>query len=629
MGATKETTFWEYRAKDLISPIQDKINRGFGNMKNATQKFENGFGNSFKSLAGRVSKFRTQNLSAISDISSEMPMLGNAVSLLTNPYMALGVAAAGAGTAMYKATNMAMTFEKGMAKVNATAQLAPPELAKLKNQLIDMGSNSTTDLEQIPDAFNVILSAVGDTKKSLEIFQPALKAAQAGFTDIKTVAEAATNVLGAVKGATPNEVFDVLFATLNKGKAEFADIANYLPKIIPYSNNLGLSFKETAGAFAYFTANGNTVEATTMLLQNAFTALANPKRIEGFKRIGVSIFDAQGKMKPMADIMDNLSQKLTGLTDEQRIKKLSSIGLDAQAASAFSIATKNTAQLREMIDATTNSSGEMNKTLFMTANTIDTLAILKNKLMAQFLRFGDYILGYGKNIAYFFKDLYDKSALFRDGLSLIWEIAKKVFSTMNIGVRLVWNAFSGLVSIVSYLGEKLGISGSGIEKFYLKARPYLKSMLEIVGALVDGYISLITMDFSGVKDNLGKAIDGFKNFGETQKEPGFAKINSPAPLPGWTDNKLFAPAPIKPVGLVPVGDNGQPPLDDKTLSSDDTLKDVASGGKQVRNVNVRFDNLVKELIINTTNLEQGMGDVKKIVEETFIRLIRDSELAVG
>jgi hypothetical protein len=371
------------------------------------------------------------------------------------------------------------------------------------------------------------------------------------------------------------------------------------------------------------------VEATTVLLQNAFTALSNPKRIEGFKRIGVSIFDAQGKMKPMADIMDNLSHKLSGLTDEQRIKKLASIGLDSQAASAFSIATKNTAQLREMIDATTNSSGEMNKTLFMTANTIDTLAILKNKLMAQFLKFGDYILGYGKKIAFFFKDLYDKSALFRDGLSYLWEVSKRVFSTMNFGVKLVWNIFKNLVWVVSTLGEKLGISGGAVERFYLKARPYLKSMLEIVGALVDGFISLITMDFSGVKENLGKAIDGFKNFGETKKEPGFAKINSPAPLPGWTDNKLFAPAPIKPIGLVPVGDNGQPTVDDKAVTSDDTLKDVASGGKQVRNVNVRFDNLVKELIINTTNLEQGMGDVKKIVEETFIRLIRDSELAVG
>ena len=55
----------------------------------------------------------------------------------------------------------------------------------------------------------------------------------------------------------------MLFATVNKGNAKFNDVAQYLPKIIPQAKAAGFALHETAGAWAYLTAQGMTARTKT------------------------------------------------------------------------------------------------------------------------------------------------------------------------------------------------------------------------------------------------------------------------------------------------------------------------------------------------------------------------------
>jgi hypothetical protein len=123
------------------------------------------------------------------DALSAIPALG----LVANPIVAGSLALSGA-------TSMAMGFEQGMAKINSTLQVSPPELEKIKIQLITLGKTSNVDLAQIPNAFEKIVSAVGDTGKSMEIFKSSLKASKAGFTDINIVADAGAAILANYNG---------------------------------------------------------------------------------------------------------------------------------------------------------------------------------------------------------------------------------------------------------------------------------------------------------------------------------------------------------------------------------------------------------------------------------------------
>jgi TP901 family phage tail tape measure protein len=273
-----------------------------------------------------------------------------------------GLAAAGvaaAGTALVQGTRQAMSFEAGMAKANVTMGLSRAELAGLSQEVMGLarGSGIENALGQVPDAFNQIISGVGDKALGLDILRNSLRGAEAAQADLRVVGDAVVNTLNSVGPAntTAKEALDTLFGAVNKGKGEFVDFANYLPKIIPLSNNLGLSFKETAGAFAFYTSQGLRAEQASTTLENVFKALADTKRQKEFRKLGVELFDQQGKLRSLVDISGQLRKRFDGLTNEQRVRVLDAIGLDQEATLGLSMFVQDTAKLKNTIDDVRNS----------------------------------------------------------------------------------------------------------------------------------------------------------------------------------------------------------------------------------------------------------------------------------
>lgn len=80
------------------------------------------------------------------------------------------------------------------------------------------------------------------------------------------------------------------------------------------------------------------------------------------------------------------------------------------------------------------------------------------------------------------------------------------------------------------------------------------------------------------------------------------------------DNKKAEPKsnPIKPSGY----------------SSTDKEKDYQGTGGEMKNINIRIDNLVKDLTISTTNLTESAGQVKQIITEALVAAVRNTEVAL-
>jgi TP901 family phage tail tape measure protein len=381
----KNTTTWEFNTKDLLGPAITKVMGSMEKLKAITGSVEARYVAGMTNMTQGVKKWGAAQKEAIDSAMNDIPGLNSALDLLKNPY-ALATAAAIAFTAAAGyAFNESGKWEAQMGKINVTAGMSQDELSGLDSKIRLIARNSKIELARVPDAFNRIISAVGDADKSLAILTPTIKAAQATFTDTNTVAAAAVNILGSVKDKTPNQVFDTLIATLKKGNVEFQDIANYLPKILPFSNNLGTSLEETAGAFALFTARGFSAEASTTGLQNAFRALSDGKTQKALHSIGVEVFDGSNKVRHMTDIVADLSQQLTGLSDKERIAKLGGLGLTAEAQSAFAVLAANANDLKGFISETTNSMGSLDKAVEDSKNTFADWQGVKNKVMIDFI----------------------------------------------------------------------------------------------------------------------------------------------------------------------------------------------------------------------------------------------------
>jgi len=423
-------TIWNFViGKDTISATIDKIIAKTGKVAEAAGKAEGAFNGFLGRTGTSMGNWYRKNLDNVNQLIDAVPGLGNALQLATNP-VAAGAAVA---TGLVAAAKQAADFEKNMAKVNVTAQLSQGELKKLSADILDTGKAvGLSDISKAPDAFNRIISAGLNVQQSMALLKPTLQAAKAGFTDVETVAAAAVSTMNASGITDATNLYDILFATLNKGNAEFADIAQYLPKIIPDARGAGISLEETAGAFAYLTAQGYQAEAAASRLQNVFKALGDSDRIAAFKKIGVDVFDAQGQMRGIMPIIQDLSGALAGLTEQQRARVFDTLGLDMEASSAINSLTQDTAKLAEILGFVGNSAGQFEQAISNAANSTDTWNSVMGKLQVIIIKTGQVAL-----------------PLLNAGLTAVDWALNAVFAAANTLSNLFNTALGGAIGFIN------------------------------------------------------------------------------------------------------------------------------------------------------------------------------------
>lgn len=321
------------------------------------------------SLEKQIGRLETRSggwSSKLKESLNQIPGIG----VLTNPIVATTAAIGGA-------TKMAMDFDKGMAAINTTAQLSPDKLAKLKKELLSLDPSLVKNWGEIPTAYESIISQTGDVKLSTDILKTSLKGAKAGFTDNATVSAALAQSLSLIgsKNANAQQVLDTFFAAKRVGAGEFKDFAQYMPGLIASGDALGIKYKEVAGMFAYMTGKGQSAERSTVLMENAFSAMSKIDVRKNLADAGINVFDEKGSIRSMTAIFGDLKKKMQGMSDEQKSSFLAKMGLtDKEARSAFIVMTSDVDKLKESMNAVKNSTGETDSALKLAVSDSDRIS---------------------------------------------------------------------------------------------------------------------------------------------------------------------------------------------------------------------------------------------------------------
>lgn len=358
--------------KELIDPknIKDiqKYNREIGSLSKQIDKLENTDGQS---------KFKQ----ATNDAFGQLPPF------LTNPAVMVTAAVGGAG-------KMAVAWEEGMAKINATAQLPQEELNKLSSTIKKLGMDVGTDLSNVPVAYEQIISQTGDVALSSSILESALKGAKAGFTDVSVVSGALAQTLSAVgaENTNANEVINTLFAAKRVGAGEFTDFAQYVPTLVSAAQGVGTAWQDAAGMFSYMTGKGQSAANAATLIQNAFSALGKGDVQKKLADAGVEVFDAEGNIKNIEDIMAAMNAATAGMSNEEASGWLESVGLkDMQAKQAFLTLSADVDKLRTTMSAVREPAGELEAALRLTQNPMNSLKMAMSKIQGIAITFGGTI----------------------------------------------------------------------------------------------------------------------------------------------------------------------------------------------------------------------------------------------
>jgi len=308
--------------------------------------------------------------------------------LISNPLVAIGAAIGTVG-------KQAMSFDESMAKVNITAQLEGVEYDDMLKKMKAVADKNKVDIALTPVGFESINSQINDVDLSMEILDASLKGSKAGFTDLNTVSSALAQTMSIVgkENASAMEVLDTFLTSKRVGAGEFTDFAKYMPTLIAGGSNLGVDYKEVAGAFAYLTGKGQSADKATVLLENTFTALSRGEIRGRMAKAGVKVFDEDGSIRSLVDIFSDLSSLLGNFNDEQRSSILEGFGLvNKESKNAFAVLMSDTTKLRESMGEVKLSDGESDRALKFSQNSMmktgENWAQIKN----IGLELGGYIL---------------------------------------------------------------------------------------------------------------------------------------------------------------------------------------------------------------------------------------------
>lgn len=559
-----------------------------GNVDSIIAKYSNGadkLSNKFTNLQNKLASPKFAQFSK--DFSNEIPIMSRGMQLMGSGGMLLGAGVTAVGAALYKSAEIALDYEKGMAKINTTSQLTSPALEKLKFSLIEIGEHSGGNFSRIPDAFEKINSQINNTNKSMEILKVANKGAQAGFVDIDLAAGALAQTMSIVgSNAKAEHIMDVLLKAKAVGAGEFKDFANYLPMLTAAASNLNIGFEQVAGTFAYMTGKGQSAADSAMLMQNMFTAFGKTDIQKGLSNAGIKIFNPNGELKAMDVVFGELSNKIGNMSSESKSAFFDAIGLhDAQAKSAFGVMLKDATKFKDVLKEINNSFGETDKQFALAASRSRAWGDLGDQLKSWGLAIGDFILPaldglmntldvVGKSISNTFNgNIFKRSFLESGGLSdnqIIEESSKK-----NKQEDAVNRAHK-------YMSKKYGGSLMYAEIF----DPVLKNQeAKSKKAEFDAFINAILNPKGKIDESLNKVKDAFKN-----------------------------------------------PNDKKGAHHNSHLKSgidsISGGGKTVRNVTVNIKSLVEKFEVKTTTTKEAGSDVVRTIEDYLLRAVNGAELSL-
>lgn len=252
---------------------------------------------------------------------------------------AIGVAALGMGSAIgafaISSVKTGMEFDSAMSQVAATMgktmsdmenEVGSVDLAwgtfsgNLREYAQEMGAHTKFSAVEAAEALNYMALAGYDTQKSMEMLPPVLSLAAAGNMELATASDMVTDASSAL-GLTQEQtvaMVDQMAAAASKSNTSVEQLGSAMLTVGGTAKVLRGGTVELSTALGILADNGTKGAEGGTALRNILTAIQGDKFEKTFGELGVSAYDAQGKLRSLKDIFADMQVAMDGMTDEQR-----------------------------------------------------------------------------------------------------------------------------------------------------------------------------------------------------------------------------------------------------------------------------------------------------------------------
>lgn len=321
---------------------------------------------------------------------------------------------------------VAADFDSSMSQIQATMNITKDAESKLNDETVntmdalrdlakEMGSKTAFSASQCADAINYLALAGYDTQQIYDTLPTVLNLAAAGNMDLARASDMVTDAMSALGLDTANAetMVDQMAKTASSSNTSVAQLGDALLTLGATGRMVAGGTTEINTALGILANNGIKGAEGGTHLRNVIMSLSSPtdKAAGALKELGVDVFDAEGNMRGLDDILGDLNASMEGMTQEQKTDFLSTIFNKTDMA-AVNALLANTGDAWDALEGKISDSGGAAQTMANTQldNLNGQMTILKSGVEGLAITLGEKLMPYIKKVIDWVQQVTDKLA---------------------------------------------------------------------------------------------------------------------------------------------------------------------------------------------------------------------------
>lgn len=213
-----------------------------------------------------------------------------------------------------------MSFDASMSQVAATMGTSVDQIQNLTDTAKEMGSTTAFTATQAADALNYLALAGYDANKAAEVLPSVLNLAAAGGMDLAYASDLVTDAMASLNieanKQNVDEFGNKLAMAASKANANVAQLGEAILTVGGTAANLKGGTTELTTALGLLANVGIKGAEGGTHLRNIILSLQSPTKDarEVMEQLGLEVYDTQGNMRQLDDILTDLNTVMDGMT---------------------------------------------------------------------------------------------------------------------------------------------------------------------------------------------------------------------------------------------------------------------------------------------------------------------------
>jgi len=227
------------------------------------------------------------------------------------------------------AVGVAMEFETEMSRVEALTGATGEEMQQLEGLAKDMGASTVFSATEAADAMGFLGMAGFDTNQIIDATPALLDLAASAQMDLGRAADITSNIISGFgyEAEDAGRIADVLASASSNANTNVEQMGDAMATVAPIASTLGMDIEDLSSGVMVMSDAGIQGSQSGRQLRQGLIRLSKPtgEAADLIDELGINVFDADGNMKSLDGVVEELQDGLDGMSSQAETAALATL----------------------------------------------------------------------------------------------------------------------------------------------------------------------------------------------------------------------------------------------------------------------------------------------------------------